>query len=68
MTDFLLGFVLGAMLYSALQLTLINDKLSSLDSLDERLYSIQLKVTRIGNRLPRVPSDNEEDKKESTDE
>ena len=66
MTDFLLGFVLGALLYSALQLTLINDKLSSLDSLDERLYSIQLKVTRIGNRLPRVPS--EEDKEESTDE
>lgn len=63
MSDFLLGFVLGALLYSALQLTLINDKLSSLD---ERLYSIQLKVTRIGNRMPRVPS--EEDKEESTDE
>lgn len=66
MTDFLLGFVLGALLYSALQLTLINDKLDSLDSLDERLYSIQLKVTRIGNRLPRVQDADKEE--ESTDD
>lgn len=68
MTDFLLGFVLGALLYSALQLTLINDKLSSLDSLDERLYSIQLKVTRIGNRMPRMPSDENDKQEEATDE
>lgn len=67
MTEMLLGMILGAILFCALQLLLANDKL---DSLDERLYSIQLKCTRIGNRMPHKPGDeNEEneDQEESTD-
>lgn len=59
MTDFLLGFVLGALLYSALQLTLINDKM---DDINEQLYSIRIRL----NRKPKeMPSDDEE---ESTDD
>lgn len=59
MTDFLLGFVLGALLYSALQLTLINDKM---DDINEQLYGIRIRL----NRKPKeMPSDDEE---ESTDD
>lgn len=54
MTDFLLGFILGAVLFSAAQLSSISDKM---DDINEQLYGIRIRL----NRKPKeMPSDEEE--------
>lgn len=59
MTDFLLGFIIGALLTCAVQLSAINN---NLDGIKEQLYGIKIRLNRRESEMP----DDEEDATDDT--